>query len=169
MYNSDCTTIWDESEVEYFIGKKSDFSHFQKESVPVSLRIPWILGIIQEHQQTQHGLLSYEFNNSHFPRYPNYAPIPSSLFFSPKSRSFVHRPPFITSGQNSCGNHSFLEIVSLINVKTRFHSEIEKYSWNLVTAELRGKFSQTPFPRPREKVSRYACFTDNNGNKEEET
>lgn len=97
------------------------------------------------------GLLSYEFNNSHFPRYPNYAPIPSSLFFSPKSRSFVHRPPFITSGQNSCGNHSFLEIVSLINVKTRFHSEIEKYSWNLVTAELRGKFSQTPFPRPREK------------------
>lgn len=114
------------------------------------------------------SLLSYEFNNSHFPRYPNYAPIPSSLLFSPKSHSFVHRPPFITSGQNSCGNHSFREIVSLINAKRVFHFEIEKYSWNLVTTELRGKlrckdFLQTPFPR--EKVFRYACFTDNNGNR----
>lgn len=66
------------------------------------------------------SLLSYEFNNSHFPRYPNYAPIPSSLLFSPKSHSFVHRPPFITSGQNSCGNHSFREIVFPHKRETRF-------------------------------------------------
>ena len=44
---------------------------------------------------------SCEFNNSYFPWYSNYALAPlhalCPLFFSPKSLSFVHRPPFITS------------------------------------------------------------------------
>lgn len=156
--------IWDfgESEADRK-RKKSDFSHFQEESVPVlvadSTDSPRYLGTPTNATR----LVVLRIQQFAFSELSQLCPHSSrAVLFTEIPLSFVHRPPFITSGQNSCGNRSFREIVSLINAfpflrnrKIFVESSYHRTSGEEITLK---RFLQTPFPRPLGKSFSLSLF-----------